>query len=59
MLFADDVVLLSNTIVGLQQQPKVIRDPAQRLHLVVNFPKKEKKKKKVVIFRKGGYIAAR
>ena len=54
MLFADDVVLLSNTIVGLQQQLNVLRDTAKRLHLVVNFEKSQ-----VVIFRKGGYIAAR
>ena len=48
-LFADDVVLLSNTIAGLQQQFN-----AKRLHLVVNFEKSQ-----VVIFRTGGYIAAR
>ena len=54
MLFADDVVLLSNTIVGLQQQLNVLRDTVKRLHLVVNFEKSQ-----VVIFIKGGYIAAR
>ena len=52
--FPDDVVLLSKTIVGLQQQLNVLRDTAQRLHLVVNFEKFQ-----VVIFRNGGYIAAR
>ena len=50
----DDVVLLSNTIVGLQQQLNVLRDMAKRLHLVDNFEKSQ-----VVIFRNGGYIAAR
>ena len=54
MLFADDVVLLSNTIAGLQQQLNVLRDTAKRLHFVVNFEKSQ-----VVIFRNGGYIAAR
>ena len=54
MLFADDVVLLSNTIVGLQQQLSVLRDMTKRLHLVVNFEKSQ-----VVIFRNGGYIVAR
>ena len=49
MLFADDVVLLSNTIVGVQQQLNVLRDTAKRLYLVVNFEKSQ-----VVIFRKGG-----
>ena len=44
---ADDVVLLSNTIAGLQQQFN-----AKRLHLVVNFEKSQ-----VVIFRNGGCIA--
>ena len=53
MRFADDVVLQSNTIVGLQQQLSVLRDTAQRLHLVVNFEKMQ-----VVIFRNGGYMAA-
>ena len=40
MLFAD-VVLLSNSIVGLQQQLNVLRDTAKRLHLVVNFEKSQ------------------
>ena len=50
MLFADDVVLLSNTTVGLQQQLSVLK--AKRLHLVVNLEKSQ-----VVIFRNGAYIA--
>ena len=54
MLFADDVVLLSNTIAGLQQQLNVLRDTAKRLHLVVNFEKSQ-----VVIFRNSGCIAAK
>ena len=37
MLFADDVVPLSNTIVGVQQQLSVLRDTAERLHLVVTL----------------------
>ena len=53
MLFVDDVVLLSKTTVGLQQQLSVLRDTAKRLHLVVNFEKSQ-----VVVFRNGGYIAA-
>ena len=54
MLFADDTVLLSNTIVGLQQQLCVLRDTAKRLLLVDNFEKSQ-----VVIFRNVGYIPAR
>ena len=51
MLFADDIVLLSNTIGGPQQKLNVLRDTAKRLHLVVDFAKSE-----VVIFINGGYI---
>jgi hypothetical protein len=54
MLFADDVVFISNTVVGLQQQLNILRETAKRLKLVVNF-----EKSKVVIFRKGGHVAAR
>ena len=35
MLFADDVVLLSYTVVGLQQQLNILRDTAKKLGLVV------------------------
>ena len=49
ILFADEIVLLSNTIVGLQQQLSVLRDTAKRLLLVVNFEKSQ-----VAIFRNGG-----
>ena len=52
--FADEIVLLSNTIVGLQQQLSVLRDMAKRLLLVVTCEKSQ-----VVIFRNGGYIPAR
>ena len=49
-----DVVLLSNTIIGLQQQLNVLRNTAKRLHLFDNIEKSQ-----VAIFRNGGYIAAR
>ena len=54
MLFADDVVLLSYTVIGLQQQHNILRDTAKKLGLVVNLQKSN-----VVVFRKGGHIAAR
>ena len=54
MLFADDVVLLSYTVIGLQQQLNILRDTAKKLGLVVNLQKSN-----VVVFRKGGHIAAR
>ena len=53
MLFADDVVFISNTVVGLQQQLNILRETANRLKLV------NLEKSKVVIFRKGGHVAAR
>ena len=54
MLFADDVVLLSYTVIGLQQQLNILRDTAKRLCLVVNLHKSN-----VVVFRNGGHIAVR
>ncbi len=54
MLFADDVVLLSYTVIGLQQQLNILKDTAKKLGLVVNLQKSN-----VVVFRNGGHIAAR
>ena len=54
MLFADDVVLLSYTVIGLQQQLNILRDTAKKLGLVVNLQKSN-----MVVFRNGGHIAAR
>ena len=54
MLFADDVVLLSYTVIGLQQQLNILRGTAKKLGLVVNLQKSN-----VVVFRNGGHIAAR
>ena len=54
LLFADDVLLLSHTIVGLQHQLNILNDTSKRLGLVVNMDKS-----KVVIFRMGGYVASR
>ena len=39
MLFADDVVLMSYTVIGLQQQLDILRDTAKKLGLVVNLQK--------------------
>ena len=39
MLCADDVVLLSYTVTGLQRQLNILRDTARKLGLVVNFQK--------------------
>ena len=53
MLFADDVVLLSYTVVGLQRQLDILSNTARRLDLTVN-----REKSKIVIFRNGGHIAS-
>ena len=48
MLFADDVLLISNTVVGLQQQLNILRNAAHKLNLLVN-----RDKSKIIIFRNG------
>ena len=54
MLFADDVVLLSYTVVSLQRQLNIMRDTGRKLGLVVNLQKSN-----VDVFRNGGHFAAR
>jgi hypothetical protein len=52
LLFADDIVLLSQTITGLQTQLNNLYSSAVRLELKVNLEKTA-----IVVFRKGGYLA--
>ena len=54
LLFADDIVLLSETIIGLQTQLNSLYRAAMQLQLKVNMDKSN-----IVVFRKGGYLAAR
>ena len=54
LLFADDVILLSNTIVGLQNQLDSLKREADRLYLRVNLEKTN-----IMVFRMGGHFAAR
>ena len=54
LLFTDDVLLLSYTPIGLQQQLNILSDTAKRLGLIVNM-----EKSKVIVFRKGGHLATR
>ena len=54
LLFADDLTLLSSTVIGLQNQLNVLQEATQRLGLTVNLDKS-----KVVVFRKGGFLGAR
>ena len=54
LLFADDMILLSETFIGLQTQLNSLFSAASRLQLKVNMNKSN-----IVVFRKGGYLGAR
>ena len=54
LLFADDIVLLSETIVGLQNQLNKLYAAANQLQLKVNLSKTN-----IVVFRKGGNLSQR
>ena len=54
LLLADDVVLLSETIIGLQTQINSLKDASNTLGLQINMDKSN-----IVVFRKGGYLSAR
>ena len=54
LLLADDVVLLSETVVGLQTQLNSLQRAASSLQLKVNMSKSN-----IIVFRKGGYLGAR
>ena len=54
MLFADDIILMSATIAGLQNQLNVLHNCTQRLHLNVDLSKT-----KEMIFRKGGHLSVK
>ena len=54
LLLADDVVLLSETVIGLQRQLNNLGRAANSLRLKVNLSKSN-----IVVFRKGGYLGQR
>lgn len=54
LLFADDIALMSSTVIGLQQQLNILCDTAKKLDLIVNLQKSN-----IIVFRKGGYISAK
>ena len=54
LLFADDRILISETVIGLQTQLNTLFSAASRLQLKVNMNKSN-----IVVFRKGGYLGAR
>lgn len=51
LIFADDVVLLSTTSVGLQRQIDNLYEASERLGLHINIDKT-----KVMVFRRGGFL---
>ena len=54
LLFADDMILLFESVIGLQTQLNNLFSAASRLQLKVNMNKSN-----IVVFRKGGYLGAK
>ena len=54
LLFADDVILMSSTPAGLQNQLNQLKNEADRLYLSVNLDKTN-----IMVFRMGEHLVAR
>ena len=54
LLFGDDIILLSRTPAGLQNQLNHLETESDRLYLTVNLDKTY-----ILVFRMGGDLAAR
>ena len=52
LLFADDVILMSDSVCGLQKQLNILYETENRLGLVVNLDKSN-----IIVFRNGGQVA--
>ena len=52
LMFADDIALIADTVVGLQRQLNILYDFCQRSKLVVNITKTTK-----MVFKRGGVLA--
>ena len=52
LLFADDIILVSDSIKGLQNQLNILEFQSNRLGLEINNDKTQ-----IVIFRKGGFVS--
>ena len=52
LFFADDVILVSDTVQGLQQKINVSEKQSKRLGIQVNLDKT-----KIMVFRKGGFLS--
>ena len=53
LMFADDIILMSDSVCGLQNQLNVLHDTAKDIGLGLNLDKS-----KVIVFRNGGHIAS-
>ena len=53
LIYADDIVLLSDTVMGLQNQIDNLKQAADKVSLCINMVKS-----KVMVFRLGGHLAA-
>ena len=53
MLFADDVILTSYCVKGLQTQINLLKQYADNISMKINMHKT-----KIIIFRKGGFLGA-
>ena len=54
LLFADDVVLFSDSVIGLQTHLNILYCTAERLDVILNLDKSN-----IVVFRNGGHLALR
>lgn len=54
LMFADDIVLVSDTVIGLQNQLENLKKSSDALGLEVNYDKT-----KTMVFRNGGHLATR
>ena len=54
LLFADDVVLFSDGVIGLQTPLNILYCTAKRLYMILNLDKSN-----MVVFRNGGHLALR
>jgi hypothetical protein len=54
LLFADDIALMSDTVVGLQKQSNILNKFCTQSKLTVNITKT-----KILVFKRGGQIARR
>lgn len=52
LLFADDVILISSTPIGLQNQLNILKSEADKLQLTVNLDKTG-----IIVFRNGGHLS--